>query len=89
MLVFRPLRGGGTAAQFSTLMDYKGTLHLPRTDFPMRASLPQREPEFLRRWDAADLYGQAPPLQLLWPTLLPAPGGETNPPKLLSRLLRL
>jgi isoleucyl-tRNA synthetase len=39
-------------------MDYKATLHLPRTDFPMRASLPQREPEFLRRWDAADLYGQ-------------------------------
>jgi isoleucyl-tRNA synthetase len=39
-------------------MDYKATLHLPRTDFPMRANLPQREPEFLRRWDAADLYGQ-------------------------------
>ena len=38
-------------------MDYKATLHLPRTAFPMRASLPQREPEFLRRWDAADLYG--------------------------------
>jgi isoleucyl-tRNA synthetase len=38
-------------------MDYKATLHLPRTDFPMRANLPQREPEFLRRWDAGDLYG--------------------------------
>ena len=39
-------------------MDYKATLHLPRTDFPMRASLPQREPELLRRWEAGDLYGE-------------------------------
>ena len=39
-------------------MDYKATLHLPRTDFPMRANLPQREPDLLARWDAADLYGQ-------------------------------
>jgi isoleucyl-tRNA synthetase len=37
-------------------MDYKATLNLPRTDFPMRANLPQREPERLQRWDAADLY---------------------------------
>ena len=39
-------------------MDYKATLHLPRTDFPMRASLPQREPELLRRWETEDLYAQ-------------------------------
>jgi isoleucyl-tRNA synthetase len=39
-------------------MDYKATLHLPRTDFPMRANLPQREPELLRRWEAGDLYGE-------------------------------
>jgi isoleucyl-tRNA synthetase len=39
-------------------MDYKATLQLPRTDFPMRANLPQREPEFLRRWEADDLYGE-------------------------------
>jgi isoleucyl-tRNA synthetase len=38
--------------------DYKDTLNLPRTDFPMRANLPQREPEFLKRWEAQDLYGQ-------------------------------
>jgi isoleucyl-tRNA synthetase len=37
-------------------MDYKATLNLPRTDFPMRANLPQREPEFLRRWEVLDLY---------------------------------
>jgi isoleucyl-tRNA synthetase len=33
-------------------------LNLPRTDFPMRADLVQREPERLERWEAADLYGQ-------------------------------
>ncbi|GAB4519750.1 MAG: isoleucine--tRNA ligase [Amphiplicatus sp.] len=36
--------------------DYKNTLFLPATDFPMRAGLPQREPEFLKRWEAMDLY---------------------------------
>ena len=30
--------------------DYKSTVFLPRTDFPMRANLPEREPELLRRW---------------------------------------
>ena len=39
-------------------MDYKKTLNLPRTDFPMKASLPQREPEILRRWNNMDLYGR-------------------------------
>lgn len=38
-------------------MDYKATLNLPRTNFPMKASLPRREPETLRRWEAMDLYG--------------------------------
>ncbi|HET7650158.1 MAG TPA: isoleucine--tRNA ligase [Gammaproteobacteria bacterium] len=40
------------------MADYKDTLNLPRTDFPMRANLPQREPEFLRRWEEQDVYGQ-------------------------------
>jgi isoleucyl-tRNA synthetase len=39
-------------------MDYKATLNLPRTEFPMKASLPQREPEVLRRWKNMDLYGR-------------------------------
>lgn len=39
-------------------MDYKETLNLPRTGFSMRAKLPQREPEWLRRWEEEDLYGQ-------------------------------
>ncbi len=37
-------------------MDYKDTLNLPQTGFPMRANLAQREPETLARWDAAGLY---------------------------------
>ncbi len=38
--------------------DYNSTLNLPKTDFPMRAGLPRREPEMLRRWQETDLYGQ-------------------------------
>src|SRR5690606_21947504 len=36
--------------------DYSETLFLPQTEFPMRAGLPQREPEILRRWEKAGLY---------------------------------
>ena len=39
-------------------MNYKETLNLPRTDFPMKADLPRREPLFLKRWAEMDLYGQ-------------------------------
>lgn len=37
-------------------MDYKATLNLPRTDFPMKANLPQREPELLAWWEREGLY---------------------------------
>jgi isoleucyl-tRNA synthetase len=37
--------------------DYKDTLFLPDTPFPMRAGLPKTEPEWLKRWEALDLYG--------------------------------
>ena len=37
-------------------MDYKATLNLPRTDFPMKANLPQREPELLTWWERERLY---------------------------------
>jgi isoleucyl-tRNA synthetase len=36
--------------------DYSETLFLPKTDFPMRAGLPQKEPEILKRWRKLDLY---------------------------------
>ncbi len=37
-------------------MDYRDTLNLPETDFPMRGNLPQREPEILKSWEKANLY---------------------------------
>ncbi|MGN1124220.1 MAG: isoleucine--tRNA ligase [Eubacterium sp.] len=37
-------------------MDYNETLNLPKTEFPMRAGLPKREPEFLARWEKNDQY---------------------------------
>jgi isoleucyl-tRNA synthetase len=37
-------------------VDYSQTLFLPQTEFPMRAGLPQREPELLARWAKMDLY---------------------------------
>ncbi|RPH79207.1 MAG: isoleucine--tRNA ligase [Nitrospiraceae bacterium] len=39
-------------------MDYKATLNLPKTDFPMKANLPQREPELLASWEKERLYEQ-------------------------------
>ncbi|MEM7439117.1 MAG: isoleucine--tRNA ligase [Pseudomonadota bacterium] len=36
--------------------EYKDTLHLPQTDFPMRAGLPKREPEWLKRWAEIGVY---------------------------------
>jgi len=38
--------------------EYKTTLNLPKTDFPMRAGLPKREPEWLARWADMDVYGK-------------------------------
>ncbi len=40
-------------------MDYRDTLSLPQTEFPMRANLPVREPEILKQWEAIDIYGLA------------------------------
>ena len=38
------------------MANYKDTLNLPRTDFPMRANLAAREPAMLKDWYARDLY---------------------------------
>ena len=42
--------------QKSDAKDYSKTLFLPQTEFPMRAGLPQREPEILKRWNEIGLY---------------------------------
>jgi isoleucyl-tRNA synthetase len=36
--------------------DYKDTVHLPKTDFPMKANLPQREPELLQAWEEEQVF---------------------------------
>lgn len=38
--------------------DYKATLNLPQTDFPMKANLAQREPQILARWQEQDIYNK-------------------------------
>jgi isoleucyl-tRNA synthetase len=38
--------------------DYRATLFLPATDFPMKAGLPEAEPKWLARWAEIDLYGK-------------------------------
>ena len=40
----------------STLPDYKSTVRLPLTDFPMKGNLPVKEPEILRQWDDKKIY---------------------------------
>lgn len=40
------------------MSEYKSTLNLPKTAFPMKANLAQREPERLKRWQEDDLYAQ-------------------------------
>ncbi|KNC67978.1 isoleucine--tRNA ligase [Pseudoalteromonas ardens] len=40
------------------MSDYKHTLNLPETEFPMRGNLAQREPKMLKKWYEQDLYGQ-------------------------------
>jgi isoleucyl-tRNA synthetase len=39
-------------------LELKKTLNLPKTDFPMKAGLPQNEPKWLEKWEQGDLYGQ-------------------------------
>ena len=39
-------------------VDLKKTVNLPRTDFSMKANLPQTEPKALARWSEMDLYGR-------------------------------
>jgi len=42
----------------TALHDYRDTLNLPRTDFPMRAGLPAREPGWLARWEELGVYAR-------------------------------
>lgn len=56
----RPLGEGFFYCHFTKrgefFMEYDKTLNLPKTDFPMRGNLPQREPETLKAWEEMDIY---------------------------------
>ncbi len=54
----RPETVPGSPRSTEGAPDYAKTLFLPKTDFPMRAGLPVREPEILARWASIDLYGR-------------------------------
>ena len=41
-------------------MDYKDTLNLPQTDFPMKANLVKKEPELLAFWEKENIYVKLP-----------------------------
>ncbi len=45
------------------MADYKETLNLPQTEFPMRGNLPKREPERLQRWEQMDLFARMQEVQ--------------------------
>ncbi|MFZ2620736.1 MAG: isoleucine--tRNA ligase [Alphaproteobacteria bacterium] len=47
-----------TAKEAKDVNPYSHTLHLPQTDFPMRAGLPVQEPKWVERWLKEDIYGQ-------------------------------
>ncbi len=51
-----PDASNGGSANSEKGRDYKDTLFLPQTDFPMRAGLPKREPELLARWAEMNMY---------------------------------
>ena len=44
--------------RYLDMTDYKDTLNLPKTAFPMKGNLPNREPAMLKRWDEMDLYAR-------------------------------
>jgi isoleucyl-tRNA synthetase len=47
---------GMTMNDAAEKIDYSSTLYLPQTEFPMRAGLPQKEPELVARWQKMELY---------------------------------
>ena len=40
------------------MQDYKHTLNLPKTNFPMKGNLPQREPEIIKQWNSMGLHAK-------------------------------
>jgi len=53
-----PLNNDKVVTKTAMTRDFKDTLNLPRTDFPMKANLSQREPEMLREWEDRNIYAR-------------------------------
>ena len=74
-------------------MNYKDTLRLPKTDFPMKADLVKREPEILKRWQAEDVYGQVEKARAGLPTFIlhdgpPFANGDVHMGTALNKVLK-
>ena len=75
-------------------MDYKNSLNLPKTDFPMKANLTAMEPRVLERWYADDLYGkiqhrnQKNPLKFLLHDGPPYANGHVHLGTALNKILK-
>lgn len=74
-------------------MDYKDTLNLPRTDFPMKADLVRREPERLARWEAGRLYDRIQAARAGAPDFIlhdgpPFANGEIHLGHVLNKILK-
>src|SRR4026209_1051174 len=75
------------------MADWKDTLNLPRTGFPMKANLPTSEPETLARWQAMDLYGKIRARREGAPEVVLADGppdahGKLHPGTALNKILK-
>ncbi len=73
--------------------DHKESLNLPRTDFPMKANLSQREPEMLSRWDEMRLYEKIVEANREKPPFVlhdgpPHANGRIHPGHILNKLLK-
>ncbi len=74
-------------------MDYRDTLNLPETDFPMRGNLPQREPEILKSWEKANLYEQVQKARVGYPRFVlhdgpPYANGDIHLGHALNKILK-
>ncbi|MEL0006409.1 MAG: class I tRNA ligase family protein, partial [Luminiphilus sp.] len=75
------------------MSDYKSTLNLPQTDFPMKANLAQREPDRLKMWQEMDLYGQMREVGKGKPTFIlhdgpPYANGELHVGHAINKILK-
>ena len=50
------VKEAGADGQAAEARDYRDTVFLPKTDFPMKAGLPKKEPDWLAKWEAMHLY---------------------------------